>query len=134
MYRLSTRTHGVLDYAVGAANAALPHMMRCNRSTRRILESAGVGAGVYSMLTDYERGVLKVLPMEAHLALDAASGAGLIAAAALLRDETQRNRALLAGIGAFEIAVASMTSLAAYTEGTEASPAEVAAHRIAEFA
>src|SRR5215218_8485710 len=108
MYRISTRVHGILDYAVGAAIAALPHMIKCKRSTKRILEAAGVGAGAYSMLTDYERGVFKVLPMETHLALDALSGAGLITAAALMSDETPSNRALLAGIGAFEIAVASM--------------------------
>jgi hypothetical protein len=81
------------------------------------------------MLTDYERGMLKVLPMQGHLALDALSGAGLITAAILLEDEIPQNRAILAGIGAFEIAVASITSSEAYTDGEALAPAE----RVAEY-
>ena len=128
MYRISSKTHGLLDYVVGGTIAALPHVMNCNRSTRRVLHAAGWGAAAYSIFTDYERGLVRELPMSAHLTLDTLSGAGLITAALLLDDETPTNRALLAGIGAFEIAVASMTSPQAYTDDTPA-PAE----RIAEY-
>jgi hypothetical protein len=129
MFRISTKTHGILDYVVGGTIALLPHALNCSMRTTRILQAAGYGAGVYSMLTDYERGMLKVLPMEGHLALDALSGAGLITAAMLLADETPQNRAILAGIGAFEIAVASVTSTEAYSDGEAPAPAE----RIAEY-
>jgi hypothetical protein len=128
MFRISTSTHGVLDYVVGGAIAVLPHVLNCSKQTTRILQSAGYGAAAYSLLTDYERGMLKVLPMEGHLALDALSGAGLIAASLLLQDETPQNRAILAGIGAFEIAVASVTSTHAYSD----SQAPAVAERIAE--
>ena len=133
MFRISTRTHGLLDYFVGPALAALPQVLDCNRTTARVLKAAGIGAAAYSMLTDYERGVVKTLPMETHLALDAISGASLIGAAMLLRDETPQNRFLLAGIGAFEIAVASMTSTEAYADGEPASPAERIAERIGQY-
>ena len=129
MYRISSKTHGLLDYVVGGAIAALPYVVKCNDSTKRVLHAAGWGAAAYSIFTDYERGLVKALPMQAHLTLDALSGAGLITAAVLLDDETPQNRALLAGIGAFEIAVTAMSSTEAYTD--DESPA--AAERIAEY-
>ena len=133
MTRISTKTHGLLDYIVGGALTMLPQVVPCTKATARVLEAAGVGAGVYSTMTDYERGMVKVLPMEAHLALDALSGAGLITAAVLLDDERPAVRAMLAGLGAFEIAVASMTSTEAYTRGRSPTPAELVADRIADY-
>ena len=44
-------------------------------SRRRTLKLADGGATAYSPLTNCEFGVLKLLPMPVHLALDAASGA-----------------------------------------------------------
>ena len=32
MYRISSKTHGLLDYLVGGAIAALPHVVKCNDS------------------------------------------------------------------------------------------------------
>src|SRR4051812_28630245 len=128
MALMSTRTHGLLDYVVGGAMTVLPQVLRCGKPAARLLEVAGAGAAMYSMLTDYEKGVFKVLPMEAHLAMDALSGATLIGASFLLKDESTDVRAVLAGLGAFEIAAAAMTA----TEPRDAdapSPAE----RIAEY-
>ena len=133
MLRISSKTHGVLDYVVGGAIAALPFVLSCKKSTQRVLHAAGWGAAAYSLLTDYERGIVKVLPMEAHLTLDALSGAGLITAAMLLDDETPQNRAILAGIGAFEIAVASISSTEAYTEDVAPNAIEHTTARVAQY-
>ena len=43
-------------------------------ASARVLRLAGGGALLYSLLTDYELGAVKLLPMPAHLAMDAASG------------------------------------------------------------
>ena len=40
----------------------------------RALRAAGLAAMAYSLLTDYEFGLLRIFPMSAHLAMDAASG------------------------------------------------------------
>lgn len=134
MFRISTRTHGVIDYAFGAAVAALPQVIECTPTARRLMRGAAAGAAAYSMSTNYERGVVKALLMHTHLALDAASGAGFIAAAALMRDERPQVRALLAGIGLFELVAAAMTSTEPYRDGRAPSPAEKVSHRLAEYA
>ena len=83
-------------------------------SRREIAQSpaAGCGATGYSLFTDYELGLVKALPMKAHLTLDALSGGALIGAALMLGDEDPEVRATLAGIGAWEIAAALLTRTA----------------------
>ena len=83
---VSTRTHGVLDLVSVGALLAAPRLFGVNDEPRAasVLRMAGGGALAYSMLTDYEFGLVKVLPMRAHLALDAASGAFLASSPWLL--------------------------------------------------
>jgi hypothetical protein len=78
---LPTRAHGVLDYATGSALLAAPELLRLKDVPQAVLTPrlAGAGATVYSLMTDYELGVVRVLPMPVHLALDAMSGALLAA-------------------------------------------------------
>ena len=74
---VSTKTHGILDYLTGAALLAAPRALGLEDvpSSARTLQLAGGGATAYSLLSDYELGAVKLLPMPVHLALDAASGA-----------------------------------------------------------
>lgn len=73
---IPTQVHGVLDYLTGGALLAAPGLLGLQDEPRAALalRLAGGGATIYSLLTDYELGLLKVLPMPAHLALDAMSG------------------------------------------------------------
>ncbi len=77
--RLPTRIHGILDYTVGLLLITLPFILGLTGAARWVFVIAGVAALVYSAFTDYELGLVKALPMKAHLALDAAGG-GLLAA------------------------------------------------------
>ncbi len=78
--RISSRAHGVLDYTTGAALLAAPRMLGLRGTAAgAVLRAAGAGHIGYSLLTDYELGVAKVLPYRAHLAIDAAAAAGLAA-------------------------------------------------------
>jgi hypothetical protein len=75
----------------------------------RLLTAAGTTTAVYSLFTRYELGVVKLLPMKAHLAMDAVQGGMLMAAGALLEDEEDDVRMALGAIGGFEIAVTALT-------------------------
>lgn len=83
---IPTSVHGVLDYATGSALLAAPELLRLKDVPRAALTPrlAGAGATAYSLTTDYELGVVRVLPMPVHLALDAMSGALLAASPWLL--------------------------------------------------
>ena len=106
---IPTKVHGVLDYMTAAFLHTLPRVMGWSDNVTRVLDVAAGGATGYSLFTDYELGLVKALPMKAHLALDALSGAALIGAAAVMDDEDDEVRATLAAIGAWEIAAALLT-------------------------
>ena len=110
MKPVTTKVHGVLDYATGATLVTLPSVLGVGgMSAGRALRGAGLGHVAYSLLTNYELGVKRVLPMPAHLTLDALSGALLCAAPALLPEEDGVVAAALVGFGAFELGAALAT-------------------------
>lgn len=106
---ISTRTHGVLDYLTAGALFALPRALGWSDRVTGLLTGAAVGTVGYSLLTRYELGVVKVLPMRAHLVLDALSGAALCAAPLLLPDEDDEVKQALVGLGLFELAASALT-------------------------
>lgn len=73
---LPTRVHGVLDYNVGLLLIAIPWLTGFAQGGPEtwIFVVLGLGAVVYSIFTDYEFGLIRVLPMRLHLGLDAVSG------------------------------------------------------------
>ena len=107
---ISTRVHGVLDYMTVGTLIAGPRMMRWDERVTRLTTYAGVGVLGYSLMTRYELGLIKALPMPAHLMLDA--GGGMLLAAApftLVKSEGTAVVAALIGVGLFEITVAALT-------------------------
>ncbi len=78
---IPTKAHGVVDMATGPALIAAPTLLRMNGNTGATIPPRVVGsaATLYALLTDYEFGLKRVLPMRAHLALDAVAGVALAA-------------------------------------------------------
>ena len=82
---IPTRTHGVLDYVVGALLIVAPYLLGFADGTAaqwvpQILGLVAIGG---AMMTDYELGVMRVIPMPVHLGIDIASGV-LLAVSPLL--------------------------------------------------
>ena len=105
---ISTRTHGALDYAWAsvAANAA---RVAASDATARCVRNAGVAAGINSMLTDYEAGVVRVMPMRVHLAVDFVIGASLVLSPLFLPKSARRSVALSVALGLTACAASLLT-------------------------
>ena len=99
----STRFHGLLDYATVLKLAVPPRVLGAREDTQRIADGGALAVLVYSLLTDYERGAIRVLPVPLHLALDAAFGATLCAVALRHTGDKAIVRAVLAALGLFSL-------------------------------
>ena len=73
---IDTKTHGYVDYIMGIFLLAVPFLFGLNLSGMEstVFYIVGVTALIYSLLTNYELGVLKIIQMKGHLALDTFSG------------------------------------------------------------
>ncbi len=78
---ISTKVHGIMDYTMGLLLVALPWLLGFAHGGPETWVPVLLGAGAifYSILTRYELGLIKVLPMPVHLTLDLMSGALLAA-------------------------------------------------------
>jgi hypothetical protein len=118
---LSTKAHGVMDYAVSLLLIASPWLFNfhAHHMAATIPIVLGIATICYSMITDYEFSVTKVLTMRGHLTLDMLSGA-LLAASPWLAgfDDYVYMPHLIIGLG--EIAVAAITDPVPYEHGLHA--------------
>ncbi|MBT1703342.1 SPW repeat protein [Chryseosolibacter indicus] len=76
---IPTRVHGVLDYLVGIFLIAAPWLLGFagNGAETWVPVILGIGAILYSLMTNYELGASKMLSMRTHLNMDLLSGAFL---------------------------------------------------------
>jgi hypothetical protein len=106
--RIGRRAHGFVDYGTAATELALAALLPATRRTRLLFVSSAVNATLLGAVTDYELGLVRLLPMKAHLALDAVFAATFAGAAATL-DETPLVRAVLGALAATGTAAAALT-------------------------
>jgi hypothetical protein len=95
----------VLDYLTAGALMLAPRALGWSAGVSGMMTGAALGTIGYSVLTNYELGLARLLPMRVHLALDALSAALFCGGPLLFPDEKAHVRASLAGIGLFELAV-----------------------------
>jgi hypothetical protein len=78
---LPTRVHGLIDYVWGVLIFATPWVFGfADGLAGYLLMMFGVGAFAYSLATDYEWGVLPLLSVPVHLAIDGTGGLFLMVA------------------------------------------------------
>lgn len=77
---INTRLHGMIDYLTGAV-LPLPYicMYEARDTGTLMLAAAGGLIILMAVMTDYELGMLKIIPMKVHLALDVIISAFLVA-------------------------------------------------------
>ena len=72
---LPTRIHGVLDYLIGLSLVVMPFILGRGAGPQTWLPVVmGGGMIVYSLLTEYEMGVVPLIGMPTHLILDGLGG------------------------------------------------------------
>lgn len=78
---LPSRIHGAIDDLWGVALLATPWLFGFSGGAAATWLAVifGIGAILYSVVTDYELGVFRILPMNLHLVLDGLGGAFLAA-------------------------------------------------------
>jgi hypothetical protein len=106
---ISTRLHAFLDFATVGFALAFPRVLPCSRSTRNAITALALGKLGYALMTRHELGLVKLIPMRVHLALDSAAGAGLCALPFMLDEDDPATTACCVGMGLFDIAAAPLT-------------------------
>jgi len=109
MQVISTRTHGILDYLTAGAALLVPRLLGCNRKFTDAMTMLAVGKLGYSMMTRHELGLIKLIPMKAHLAMDTLGGAAMAALPFLTDEDDPTATAFAVGMGIFDIAAAPLT-------------------------
>jgi hypothetical protein len=113
---ISTQTHGVIDYTWAASAAAVCEKISGAPRTRSLLRGASGAATGSSVMTNYEAGVVPVMPMKGHLALDVAMCAMLLASPLFLPAAERRYAAIPIAFGAVGLLTALLTQTRSPTE------------------
>jgi hypothetical protein len=73
---ISTKTHGYLDYTMGALLILAPWLFGFanDRAETIVPVALGVGIILYSLFTDYELSISRIIAMRTHLRLDIIGG------------------------------------------------------------
>jgi hypothetical protein len=102
---ISSKTHGVIVYVAAPVLLALPRLLKFPRRITMMLTGVALFHALYSMLTNYELGVVKVLPYKRHLALDTALATTTIASPAMFAEAKPRVAPMLVAGGVLEALV-----------------------------
>lgn len=106
---IPTRVHGVIDYLMGILFLILPWLLGWSQPATWLMWILGAGILISSLLTNYELGALKLIPVPAHLGLDILVGLVLVGAPFLFLNEGTSASAGYLILGLVEGSVALLT-------------------------
>jgi hypothetical protein len=113
---IPTIVHGLADYVVGLLVIALPFYFGWAGNARVVFAALGCLVVCYSLLTDYELGLVRFLRIRFHFFLDALFGIAMLLAPTLL-NLPPNGSALVYLIGALSIFLSFTTKTRA--QGTQ---------------
>ncbi|MCS3893339.1 hypothetical protein M2171_002472 [Bradyrhizobium japonicum USDA 38] len=117
---IPTIAHGIADYIVGFIVIAMPFYFGWSEKVRFVFVALGAAVIGYSLLTDYELGLIRVLRLRLHLPLDGLFGAAMLVVPTLLHVPL-RDSALVYVIGALSIFLSFTTKIRAQGTASEAA-------------
>lgn len=116
---ISTRLHSMIDRGWAVAASALAARVNGATSTARLLRGAASAATATSLVTNYEAGAVRVLPMKGHLAMDYALCGALLASPFFLPTSERRYAALPVMLGAMGLMAALLSETQSPLEAGE---------------
>jgi hypothetical protein len=109
MKLFSTYTHGILDFLTAVVLLLVPRAFRFNKTLTNLMTADAFILLTYSLFTRYEWGMVRKLPMSAHLGLDAVGGLMYVGAPWLFPEARDNVKRFLAAKGVLTIAAALLT-------------------------
>ena len=119
MKPISTRMHGMIDYAWAAAANSMARRIDGAASTARLLRGAANAATASALVTNYEYGALRLMPMKGHLAIDALLCSALVASPLFLPASERRHAAAPVLLGIAGLITGMLTRTQSPTEQEE---------------
>jgi uncharacterized membrane protein len=76
MKPIDTKAHAVVDYIIGLLLLFMPYMLSLDtpEAENNVLYFTGTAVLIYSLITDYDLGLLELIPLPLHFALDMLTG------------------------------------------------------------
>ncbi len=110
MKRINSLTHGIVDYVIGFLLLVAPFLVGFsdNEPARNSAWVVGAAIILYSLATDYELGVFKLIPYRIHLGLDCVIGV-FLATSPWLLDFSDRIAWPHVAFGLLEVGIALIT-------------------------
>lgn len=107
---LTTRLHGLIDYAAAITLGSFALFGGLSRPARRVAAVATIVPVSYFLVTDYEAGLASRVTMREHLTLDLAEGLLLFGAGVVMRNQPAASRVILSAYGLAQFLLAVNTT------------------------
>lgn len=115
---INTKMHGYIDYLMGLVLIAIPFLFAIPEGVpATLLIVLGTATILYSLMTNYELGLFKILPMKVHLFIDLVSCLLLITAPWLFGFNDLIIWPFVV-LGALEVVATLMTTKKPFTDST----------------
>jgi hypothetical protein len=106
---ISSKTHGIIDYIAAPMLLVVPRLLKFPKRITTMLTGVALFHALYSLLTKYELGIVKVLPYKAHLGLDTALATATIASPMMFTEAQPRVAPMLVGGGVIEAVIVALS-------------------------